>query len=48
MSCIQDQPTGGVRPNAGENGQTLDPAFGLPEVLVAVSLASVLPGTREY
>jgi len=30
MSCIQEQPTEGVR-------QTLDQALGLPEVLVAVS-----------
>src|SRR5262245_37308 len=39
MSCIQERPTEGVRPNARENGQirTLEQAFGLPEVLVAVS-----------
>src|SRR5262249_51396987 len=39
MSCIQEQPTEGVRPNARENGQIrpLDQAFELPEVLVAVS-----------
>jgi hypothetical protein len=42
MSCIQEQPTEGMRPNARENGQkwpdqTLDQALGLPEVLVAVS-----------
>src|SRR5262252_1771216 len=38
MSCIQEQPTEGVRPNAKENGQIrpLEQAFGLPEVLVAV------------
>src|SRR5262249_61815113 len=36
---IQEQPTEGVRPNARENGRIrgLDQAFGLPEVLVAVS-----------
>jgi hypothetical protein len=37
MSCIQEQPTEGVRPNAKWLDQTLDRAFGLPEVLVAVS-----------
>src|SRR5262249_68221 len=39
MSCIQEQRTEGVRPNAREKSpdQTLDQAFGLPEVLVAVS-----------
>jgi len=39
MSYIQEQPTEGVRPNAREKwpDQTLDQAFGLPEVLVAVS-----------
>jgi hypothetical protein len=39
MSCIQEQPTEGVCPNAREKwpDQTLDQAFGLPEVLVAVS-----------
>src|SRR5215469_14792079 len=39
MSCIQEQPTEGVRSNARENGQ-IRPAtkrFELPEVLVAVS-----------
>jgi hypothetical protein len=38
MSCIQEQPTEGVCPNAREKwpDQTLDQAFGLPEVLVAV------------
>jgi hypothetical protein len=38
MSCIQEQPTEGVRPIAREMGsdQTLDQAFGLAE-LVAVS-----------
>jgi len=39
MSCIQEQPTEGVRPNAREiwPDETLDQALGLPEVLVAVS-----------
>jgi hypothetical protein len=39
MSCIQEQPTEGVRPNARENGQIspIDQVFGLREVLVAVS-----------
>jgi len=39
MSCIQEQPTEGVRPNARENGQIrpFEQAFGLSEVLVAVS-----------
>src|SRR5262244_3468846 len=39
MSCIQEQPTEGVRPNARKNGQ-IRPSTkrsGLPEVLVAVS-----------
>jgi hypothetical protein len=39
MSCIQEQPREGVRPNAKEKwpDQILEYAFGLPEVLVAVS-----------
>src|SRR5262249_2239797 len=39
VSCIQEQPTEGVRPKCqGKwSDQTLDQAFGLPEVLVAVS-----------
>src|SRR5262245_41591531 len=39
MSCIQEQPTEGVRPNARENGRTRPSTkrFGLPEVLAAVS-----------
>jgi hypothetical protein len=38
MACVQEQPTERVRPNAREKwpDQTLDQAFGLPEVLVAV------------
>src|SRR5499433_4446620 len=47
MSCIQEQPTEGVRPNARGKwpDQTLDQAFGLPEMLVAVS-TSRLPCKR--
>ena len=39
MSCIREQPTEGVRPNARENAQIRSSTkrFGLPEVLVAVS-----------
>ena len=50
MSCIQEQPTEGVRPNAKEKwpDQTLEHAFGLPEVLVCSQhLASVLQEGRE-
>src|SRR5262249_39284533 len=37
MSCIQEQPTEGVRPNARGNGQIRPSTkLGLPEVLVAV------------
>src|SRR5262249_28510039 len=39
MSCIQQQPTEGVRPKCQGKwpDQALDQAFGLPEVLVVVS-----------
>src|SRR6516162_6482935 len=52
MSCIQEQPTEGVRPNARENGQIRPSTIGLPELLVAihtprVSLAA-RPEKREY
>ena len=37
MSCIQEQPTEGVRPNARKMARSdPDQALGLPEVLVAV------------
>jgi len=36
MSCIQEQPTEGVRPNARENGQIRPSTIGLPELLVAI------------
>src|SRR5262245_14153423 len=36
MSCIQEQPTEGVRPNARENGQ-IRPSTQRSEVLIAVS-----------
>ena len=37
MACMQVQPTGAVRPNAGENSRSAArPPFGLPEMLVAV------------
>jgi hypothetical protein len=53
MSCIQEQPTEGVCPNAREKwpDQTLDQAFGLPEVLVAVGtsrLSCKRAGKREH
>jgi hypothetical protein len=50
MSCIQEQPTEGVRPNARENGQIspIDQVFGLREVLVVGQhLASLLQEGRE-
>jgi len=50
MSCIQEQPTEGVRPNASENAQ-IRPSTkrsGLSEVLVAGQhLASVLQEGRK-
>jgi Methyltransferase domain len=49
MSCIQEQPTEGVRPNARENGQ-IDPRAGVRVIRGAGSsqhLASVLQEGRE-
>ena len=49
MSCIQEQPTEGVRPNARENGQIRPSSrrSGYPRCCSSQHLASVLQEGRE-
>jgi hypothetical protein len=48
-SCVQQLPTGGVRPNASENGQISPrPMFGLPEVTKPSEPRLCLVGGPEH